>query len=56
MAKTEWKRSKGTSKKAQGIITPKAPQNRRKKRVIVIPEPIKLSWWKRFLHNIFHKT
>lgn len=29
--KTKWKRSLGTSKKEQGIKTPKAPQNRKKK-------------------------
>lgn len=27
MAKTGWKRGLGTSKKEQGIVTPKAPQN-----------------------------
>lgn len=30
MAKTGWKRSLGTSKRQQGIKTPKAPQNRKK--------------------------
>jgi len=30
MAKTGWKRSLGTSKREQGIVTFKAPQNREK--------------------------
>jgi len=30
MGKTKWKRRLGTSKREQGIKTPKAPQNRKK--------------------------
>ena len=43
MAKTLWKRDLGTSKREQGIVTPKAPQNRpRPKLRTVRQQPISI--------------
>ena len=47
MAKTGWVRSLGTSKREQGIVTPKAPQNRPKRKPLFIQAP--LSLWERAL-------
>ena len=54
MAK-KWNRKLGTSKREQGIVTPKAPQNKRKKPVKkaekkpeTVIQTIKLHWRERW--------
>ena len=55
MTQTKWNRSLGTSKREQGIYTPKAPQNRKAKNRIerYLPVPVKVPQKQGFFQKVF---